>query len=73
MSAEPIALIGDYSAVLLDEEEFVPLFRQYRPRVFANTLEVFPGQLMSEGEKKAVQDLSRRLGTPVPAKPRHLP
>jgi GNAT superfamily N-acetyltransferase len=63
MSAEPIALIGDYSAVLLDEEEFAPLFRQYRPRVFANTLKVFPGQLMSEGEKKAVQDLSRRLGT----------
>ena len=31
--------------------------------MFANTLKVFPGQLMSEGENKAVQDLSRRLGT----------
>jgi len=64
MAAEPIALTGDYSAVLLDEAEFVPLFRQYRPRVFANTLELLPGQLMSEVEKKAVQDLSRRMGTP---------
>ena len=39
---EPTALIGDYSTVILDDEEFVPLFRQYRPQVFVDTLEVFP-------------------------------
>ena len=64
MATEPTALIGDYSTVILDDEEFVPLFRQYRPQVFADTLEVFPDLLLSEGEKSAVQNLSRRMGTP---------
>jgi len=64
MATEPTALIGDYSTVILDDEEFVSLFRQYRPQVFADTLEVFPDLLLSEGEKSAVQNLSRRMGTP---------
>ena len=63
MAAEPIPLMGDYVTALLDDEEFVPLFRQYRPQVFANRLEVFPSGLLSKGEQAAVQNLSQRMGT----------
>ena len=71
MAAEPIPLVGDYVAALLDDEEFVPLFRQYRPQVFANRLEVFPRGLLSESEKAAVQSLSQRMDS-ARTKHRHL-
>ena len=63
MSAEPIALIGDYSAwyslmKMLSRCFFVSIGLA----CLLNTLEVFPGQLMSEGEKKAVQRSVPPLG-----------
>jgi ribosomal protein S18 acetylase RimI-like enzyme len=46
----------------LSDEEFRPLFQEWRPRIFTDEAELNPGLLLSDEEKEARTRLAGRLG-----------
>ena len=64
MSAREGVLFGNYTIRVLDDTEFSPLFRQYRPIIFQTMLDFDVQQALSMEEKTATARLRARMGTP---------
>lgn len=63
MLAQDSVLFGDYTLRVLDNAEFEPLFRQYRPVIFQTMLEFDVRQALSLEEQTATERLRERLST----------
>lgn len=61
MPGEARSLIGAYAVRVLDDAEFQPLFREYRPKVFDGTFVYDPFDAMSAEEKESGARLRARL------------
>src|SRR5262245_34017020 len=64
MIAQESVLFGDYTTRALDNAEFDPLFRQYRPVIFQTMLDFDVQQALSTEEHTATARLRERMGTP---------
>ncbi len=64
MIEQESVLLGDYTIRAMDTAEFMPLFREHRPRVFASTFDFNTQAALSEEEHAAMARLRERLGTP---------
>jgi hypothetical protein len=57
-------LFGNYTIRVLEDTEFSPLFRQYRPIIFQTMLDFDVQQALSMEEKTATARLRARMGRP---------
>jgi GNAT superfamily N-acetyltransferase len=64
MIAQESVLFGNYAFRMLDDAEFGPLFRQYRPIIFQTMLDFDVQQALSSEEQMATARLRERMGTP---------
>jgi hypothetical protein len=64
MIAQDSVLFGNYMMRVLDDAEFDPLFRQYRPLLFQTLLDFDVQQALSMEEHTATARLRERMGTP---------
>jgi hypothetical protein len=64
MIAQDSVLFGNYTLRVLEDAEFGPLFRQYRPILFQTMLGFDVQQALSVEEQTATARLGERLGTP---------
>jgi GNAT superfamily N-acetyltransferase len=64
MIAQDSVLFGNYTMRVLDDAEFDPLFRQYRPIIFQTMLAFDVQQALSMEEQTATARLRERMGTP---------
>jgi GNAT superfamily N-acetyltransferase len=64
MLAQDSVLLGNYTLRVLDNAEFGPLFRQYRPLIFQTMLDFDVQQALSLEEQTATARLRERMGTP---------
>ena len=64
MIAQDSVLFGNYTMRVLDDAEFGPLFRQYRPLIFQTMLDFDVQQALSMEEQTATARLRERMGTP---------
>ena len=64
MIAQDSVLFGNYTLRVLEEAEFGPLFRKYRPIIFQSMLSFDVQQALSIEEEAATTRLGERLGTP---------
>jgi GNAT superfamily N-acetyltransferase len=64
MPAQDSVLFGNYTIKALDDAEFDPLFRQYRPIIFQTMLAFDVQQALSLEEQSATARLRERMGTP---------
>jgi GNAT superfamily N-acetyltransferase len=64
MLAQDSVLFGSYTLKVLDNAEFGPLFRQYRPLIFQTMLDFDIQQALSIEEHTATARLRERMGTP---------
>ena len=64
MLAQDSVLVGNYTMRVLDDAEFGPLFRQYRPIMFQTMLDFDVQQALSMEEHTAITQLRERMGTP---------
>ena len=64
MLAQDSVLFGSYTFKVLDNAEFGPLFRQYRPLIFQTMLDFDIQQALSLEEHTATARLRERMGTP---------
>ena len=64
MIAQESILFGNYTMRVLDDAEFGPLFRHYRPLIFHTMLDFDVQQALSMEEQTATARLRARLGTP---------
>jgi GNAT superfamily N-acetyltransferase len=64
MIAQESVLFGNYTIRMLDDAEFGPLFRQYRPIIFQSMLDFDVQQALSTDEQTATARLREGMGTP---------
>ena len=64
MLAQDSVLFGNYTLRVLDNAEFGPLFRQYRPLIFQTMLDFDVQQALSIEEQTATARLREQMGTP---------
>jgi hypothetical protein len=64
MIAQESVLFGNYTIRVLDDAEFGPPFRQYRPIIFQSMLDFDVQQALSKDEQTATVRLRERMGTP---------
>jgi GNAT superfamily N-acetyltransferase len=64
MIAQESVLFGNYTIRALDNAEFGPLFRQYRPTIFQTMLDFDVQQALSTEEQTATARLREQMGTP---------
>jgi hypothetical protein len=64
MTVQESVLFGHYTLRALDEAEFGPLFRQYRPLLFQTMLDFDVQQALTREEQTATARLRERMGTP---------
>jgi GNAT superfamily N-acetyltransferase len=64
MIAQDSVLFGNYTIRALDNAEFGPLFRQYRPTIFQTMLDFDVQQALSTEEQTATARLREQMGTP---------
>ena len=64
MTVQDSVLLGNYTIRVLDDAEFGPLFRQYRPIIFPTMLDFDVQQALSMEEQTATARLRERMGTP---------
>jgi GNAT superfamily N-acetyltransferase len=64
MLAQDSVLFGNYTLRVLDNAEFGPLFRQYRPSIFQTMLDFDVQQALSMEEHAATARLRERMGAP---------
>ena len=57
-------LFDNYTLRVLDDAEFDPLFRQYRPLIFQHNLDFNAQQALSMEERTATARLRERMGSP---------
>jgi hypothetical protein len=65
MLAQDRVLFGHYTLRVLDNAEFDPLFRQYRPLIFQTMLDFDVQQALSIEEQTATARLRERMGTSI--------